>query len=323
MSVDAIAQVREYAEYIGLDIKRFPSLLWIAEEGLNCPLPAGWRVLRQGDEHYFRHDDGRTQSDHPNDPLYRSLAAKETEKIVQAQKQEALRVEEEERKKREQLAAAAAAAAVPLRVQDLSEPSSSSPSPPSFVAATTAATTAGPRSAASTSRVEGLAGPSDVPSSSNPMTGGKSSSSSGSQPIPPSPKVLRAPKDANEPEDKHALLWRQLRFSFYLFLLLFVVHVNVSKWVFHAANVAAGPTANEKEGHTTSSVVTAEAHQAAGVESGSSNSGCSAAPASRSAPQPEAVPVAVVETIQPATVAEAAAEAVTSEEDEGGFWSIF
>ena len=31
-----------YAKYIGIDPQREPQLMWIAQEGLQAPLPAGW-----------------------------------------------------------------------------------------------------------------------------------------------------------------------------------------------------------------------------------------------------------------------------------------
>ena len=37
------AQVIEYARYIGMDPRADHQLLWIAQQGLNAPLPDGWR----------------------------------------------------------------------------------------------------------------------------------------------------------------------------------------------------------------------------------------------------------------------------------------
>ena len=37
------AEVGRIAEALGISISREPDLLWIAEQGLDAPLPAGWR----------------------------------------------------------------------------------------------------------------------------------------------------------------------------------------------------------------------------------------------------------------------------------------
>lgn len=71
-------EAKQYAEYISLDLQEFPELVWIAEEGLHCPLPEGWRVQLTGEGHCFVHEEsGKTMTDHPMDSHYRRLAAHE------------------------------------------------------------------------------------------------------------------------------------------------------------------------------------------------------------------------------------------------------
>jgi hypothetical protein len=93
-------QVQSYAKYIGLDLSAYPELLWIADEGLRCPLPSGWVLVKSSDpmgSHFFRNTEtGVTSQDHPMDHHYRALAAKEvalieTSRKRVAQQQETLR----------------------------------------------------------------------------------------------------------------------------------------------------------------------------------------------------------------------------------------
>ena len=79
-----MAQVQSYAKYIGLDLEAYPELVWIAEEGLRCPLPPSWVLVKpsEGDAHYFRNTEtGVTSVDHPMDHHYRSLVSKEVHLI--------------------------------------------------------------------------------------------------------------------------------------------------------------------------------------------------------------------------------------------------
>ena len=42
-------EVLEYAGYFGIDPQAEPHLMWIAEEGMNPPLPEGWTEHTDGD----------------------------------------------------------------------------------------------------------------------------------------------------------------------------------------------------------------------------------------------------------------------------------
>jgi hypothetical protein len=44
----------DYAEYLGLNIYKHHSLLWIAVEALSCPLPDGWKEYLDGDANVVR-----------------------------------------------------------------------------------------------------------------------------------------------------------------------------------------------------------------------------------------------------------------------------
>lgn len=37
------SEILEYAQVIGIDAAKEPSLLWIAREGINAPLPEHWK----------------------------------------------------------------------------------------------------------------------------------------------------------------------------------------------------------------------------------------------------------------------------------------
>jgi hypothetical protein len=70
-------KVRLYASFIGVDLDRHPYLYDLMEEGLRCPLPAGWviRHLEPDDDgsacHEFFHEEtGRTSNAHPMDDVF-------------------------------------------------------------------------------------------------------------------------------------------------------------------------------------------------------------------------------------------------------------
>ena len=77
-------QIEEYAKHLGMDVENDSDLLWIAEEGLKDPLPAGW--VEYEDEKgqlyyaYGKEKNARTQWEHPNDDLWRNIYSDEKEK---------------------------------------------------------------------------------------------------------------------------------------------------------------------------------------------------------------------------------------------------
>jgi centrosomal protein CEP164 len=68
-------QVREYAEFIGIDPDSEPHLMWIALEGVLAPVPHPWKMCTENDEDmfYFNFETGESVWDHPSDDKFRDL----------------------------------------------------------------------------------------------------------------------------------------------------------------------------------------------------------------------------------------------------------
>jgi len=82
-------EIREYAEWLGIDAEEDPDCLWIARRGLMTPLPKPWRPCQSGDGEifYFNPETGENTWDHPCDDGLRALYVAEREKkAVKAQK---------------------------------------------------------------------------------------------------------------------------------------------------------------------------------------------------------------------------------------------
>ncbi|KAG5508247.1 hypothetical protein JKF63_05503 [Porcisia hertigi] len=75
-------ELKEYAEYIGIDPAKEPALMWIAKDGLRAALPDGWRACQTDDNevYYFNFQTGESLWDHPMDAHYKSLVEKERAK---------------------------------------------------------------------------------------------------------------------------------------------------------------------------------------------------------------------------------------------------
>jgi hypothetical protein len=83
-------EIRDYAEYIGLDLVTFPELSWIAEEGLHSPIPKDWVVVKNEQGHYFQHTvSGATQPDHPMDEHYRRVGEREMNRVTAEKRRDA------------------------------------------------------------------------------------------------------------------------------------------------------------------------------------------------------------------------------------------
>eukprot|EP00747_Dinoflagellata_sp_TGD_P168793 gnl/TRDRNA2_/TRDRNA2_196036_c0_seq1.p1 gnl/TRDRNA2_/TRDRNA2_196036_c0~~gnl/TRDRNA2_/TRDRNA2_196036_c0_seq1.p1 ORF type:complete len:371 (+),score=67.75 gnl/TRDRNA2_/TRDRNA2_196036_c0_seq1:100-1113(+) len=67
--------VDAYSEWLGMDPDKDQAYLWIAEEGLKCPLPHPWKVYATdaGEVFYFNHQTNKSVWDHPCDEFYRKL----------------------------------------------------------------------------------------------------------------------------------------------------------------------------------------------------------------------------------------------------------
>jgi hypothetical protein len=84
------AEVARIAEALGISVSREPELLWIAEQGLDAPLPLGWRnasppeaqaAAARGDVAprrpvFVRDSTGTVTDEHPLFPQLRKLVAK-------------------------------------------------------------------------------------------------------------------------------------------------------------------------------------------------------------------------------------------------------
>ena len=71
------AEVKEYAEWLGMDVETEKDLFWIAREGLKAPLPENWKPCKTKDTdeiYYFNFNTGESKWDHPCDEvIYRPL----------------------------------------------------------------------------------------------------------------------------------------------------------------------------------------------------------------------------------------------------------
>lgn len=83
------AEITEYAEYIGINLKdpEEAGLIWIAKEGLKSPLPSQWKPCRSaGDEkddvYYFNFETGESSWEHPCDEFYKKLFQDEKKKLL-------------------------------------------------------------------------------------------------------------------------------------------------------------------------------------------------------------------------------------------------
>jgi hypothetical protein len=67
--------INAYAVYLGMDPERDREWLWLAEECLYAPLPAGWSEARapNGDTYFWREPNGKAQWEHPLDDFFRQL----------------------------------------------------------------------------------------------------------------------------------------------------------------------------------------------------------------------------------------------------------
>merc|ERR1740117_1182708 len=76
-------EVRNYAEWLGMDPQTDKDLMYLAKEGLKAPLTDGWKPCQnsEGEIFYFNFESGESSWDHPADETYRHIAqAKKVEK---------------------------------------------------------------------------------------------------------------------------------------------------------------------------------------------------------------------------------------------------
>eukprot|EP00466_Bigelowiella_natans_P007299 jgi/Bigna1/89033/estExt_fgenesh1_pg.C_420129 len=80
-----IDEIKDYSEFLGMDVTEDKELLWIAKEGLKAPLPPGWRPCqtKKGDIYYFNFRTGESEWNHPCDKHYKDLYQREKTKKYQ------------------------------------------------------------------------------------------------------------------------------------------------------------------------------------------------------------------------------------------------
>uniref|UniRef100_A0A7S1R620 WW domain-containing protein n=1 Tax=Alexandrium catenella TaxID=2925 RepID=A0A7S1R620_ALECA len=68
-------EVRNYAEWLGMDPEADGDLMYLAREGLKAPLTDGWKPCQnaEGEIFYFNFETGQSSWDHPADETYRNL----------------------------------------------------------------------------------------------------------------------------------------------------------------------------------------------------------------------------------------------------------
>jgi len=76
-------EVREYAQWLGIDPSHEKELLWVATDGLTTPLPDPWRPCKTsaGDLYYFNFASGESAWEHPMDEFFKKLVVLERDKL--------------------------------------------------------------------------------------------------------------------------------------------------------------------------------------------------------------------------------------------------
>jgi hypothetical protein len=74
----SIEEIKEYAEFLGMDLQKDQHLFWIARESLKAPLPPEWKPCQttDGNIYYFNFKSGASMWDHPCDEYYREIYEK-------------------------------------------------------------------------------------------------------------------------------------------------------------------------------------------------------------------------------------------------------
>lgn len=80
-----VAELRDAAEWLGMDLECDEDLLWLAEEFILAPLPKPWRAYADrnlGEVFYFNKQTGESTWHHPCDEIYRQICKEEKRKRV-------------------------------------------------------------------------------------------------------------------------------------------------------------------------------------------------------------------------------------------------
>jgi centrosomal protein CEP164 len=79
-------EIREYAEWLGMQLPEDQELMWIAREGLRAPLPKEWKPCKTdaGEVYYFNFKTGDSIWDHPMDEHFKSKFKTEKDRLRRA-----------------------------------------------------------------------------------------------------------------------------------------------------------------------------------------------------------------------------------------------
>ena len=85
LSSEQVEELEEYARYYGIDPYKEASLMWIAREGMEAPLPDGWNeeLDERGVPYYYETSTRRTQWKHPYDDYFKDLVRRAREALLQ------------------------------------------------------------------------------------------------------------------------------------------------------------------------------------------------------------------------------------------------
>ena len=77
-------EIKEHAEWLGMDVVADAALFWVARESLRAPLPEDWkpcRTVNTAEIYYFNFATGESTWDHPCETFYKSLYEREKAKL--------------------------------------------------------------------------------------------------------------------------------------------------------------------------------------------------------------------------------------------------
>ncbi|CUF99376.1 Hypothetical protein, putative, partial [Bodo saltans] len=76
-------EIKEYAQWLGMEFPEDEELMWLAREGLKAPLPKEWKPCKTdtGDVYYFNFKSGDSIWDHPMDEHFKSKFKTEKDRL--------------------------------------------------------------------------------------------------------------------------------------------------------------------------------------------------------------------------------------------------
>ena len=84
-----VADIEQYASWLGMDLELDAHLFWIAKAGLMTELPEDWKPCKSpdGEVYYFNFASGESQWDHPCDEEFRELYREQRQISIVASQQ--------------------------------------------------------------------------------------------------------------------------------------------------------------------------------------------------------------------------------------------